>query len=169
MGKSCINSKKTLALTLAAIILVTAISAGILMRKTDVENEIERERQIETALNLYIYTISPYNGNGKIYTVTVETNWTSQPHVSLPQFDTLKYVSVDFDGWSRETVFFNVTIPTELLWGKISLLRKYYEQSPDVYTWSSNGTHNSIAMACVFTPYFSGVGHFEIQGTGGAW
>ncbi len=167
-GKSRINIKKTLALTLAAIILVTAIAAGILMKETDVEREVEQARQEETANGLYIYPVSPYNGNGRIYIVTVETNWTSQPQVSLPQFDT-KYVSVDFSGWSRQTVFFNVTIPTELLWGNISLLRKYYVQSPDLYTWYSNGTHNSIAMACVFTPYFSGTGHFEVRGTGGAW
>jgi hypothetical protein len=158
-----------LALTLTAIIIVSAIAAGILFNETDAENEEEQERQKETANNHYIYPLSPYNGNGKIYTVIVETNWTSQPGVSLPQFDTLKYVSVDFAGWSTDNVFFNVTIPTDLLWGNISLVRKYYEQSPDLYTLSNNGTHNSIAMTCVFTPYFSGVGHFEIHGTQGAW
>ena len=146
--------------------------AGILL--TDLTGEKEKvgsdPEEEEAASNLYTYLISPYHGNGKIYIVTVETNWASQPKVSLPnEFEMSKYVSVVFTGWSRETVFFNVTIPTNLLWGNISLIRKSYEQPPDVYTLSNNGTHNSMGMTCIFTPYFSGVGYFAIRGTEAAW
>jgi hypothetical protein len=116
---------------------------------------------------LYTYPVSV---GEKAYIITVRTNWTSEPKVDLsPETDNLKYISVDFTGWSREAVFFNITVPTDLLWGNISLIRKYYVQSPDLYTLSNNGTHNSVQMTCVFTPYFSGVGHFEIRGTEGAW
>lgn len=158
-----------MALTLATAILTTAIAVGILLTDKPGQAEGKEDGQEEATTNLYTYPVSPYLGRGKTYIVTVVTNWTSKPKVSLPEFDTLKYVSVDFSGWGRETVFFNVTIPTDLLWGNISLMRKYYEQSPDLYTLSNNGTHNSLWMTCVFTPYFSGVGHFEILGTEAAW
>ena len=165
LGRPYINTKKTLALTLAVVILATVMMAWIQLAVT-AEKE---EKQKEAGSSVYTYPISPYHGNGKIYIVTVETNWTSQPTVSLPESDTSKYVSVVFAGWSTDTAFFNVTIPADLLWGNISLVRKYYEQSPDLYTLSNNGTHNSIWMTCVFTPYFSGVGYFEVRGTEAAW
>jgi hypothetical protein len=154
-----------LALAFAATILITTVAAGILLNNTAGLEEGPKE---ESTIKLYTYPLSPYQGNGKVYVVTVETNWTSKPGVSLPEFDMLKYVSVDF-GWSTEPVFFNVTVPTDLVGGNISLIRKYYVQSPDLYTLSNNGTHNSIWMTCEFTPYFSGVGHFEIRGTEAAW
>jgi len=165
--------RKEITIAVIAVILTIAVTAGFLLANfTGQEATVlaNSAGEKEAASNLYTYPISPYHGNGKIYIVTVETNWTSQPRVSLPnEFDTLKYVSVVFAGWSRETVFFNVTIPTDLLCGNISLLRKYYEQPPDVYTLSNNGTHNSIGMTCVFTPYFSGTGYFAILGTKAAW
>jgi archaellum component FlaF (FlaF/FlaG flagellin family) len=164
-GESFISIKKTLALTLAVVILITVLVTGIQLAVT-AEQEDE---QIDAASDTYIYSVSPYQGSGKIYLVTVETNWASQPKVSLPESGTSKYVSVVFGGWSTDTVFFNVTIPTDLLWGNISLVRKYCEQSPDLYTLSNNGTHNSIWMSCTFTPYFSGVGYFAIRGTEAAW
>jgi hypothetical protein len=121
----------------------------------------------EAVSKLYSYHVST---GDKTYLITVRTNWTSEPKVDLsPETDTLKFVSVDFSGWSKEAVFFNITIPNNLLGGNISLIRKYYELSPDQYILSNNGTHNSVQMTCVFTPYFSGVGHFEIRGTEGAW
>jgi hypothetical protein len=116
---------------------------------------------------LYTYPVSV---GEKTYIITVSTNWTSSPKVDLaPETDPLKYVSIVFSNWSEETVFFNVTIPTDLLWGNISLVWKYYEQSPDRYTLSNNGTHNSVAMSCIIKPYFSGMGYFMIRGTEGAW
>jgi len=167
-GKSHIN-RRTLALKLAVAILVTSVAAVILSNGSTEQEKRQEDLQEEAANYLYTYPLSPYHGNGKTYIVTVETNWTSQPKVSLPEFDTLKYVSVIFLGWSRDKVFFNVTIPTDLLRGNISFTRKYYEQSPDLYTLTNNGTHNSLWMTCEFTPYFSGAGYFEIHGTEAAW
>ncbi len=120
---------------------------------------------IELAGNkLYTYSY-PISVNEKTYIVTVKTNWTPEPKVSLPEFDT-NYVSVDFIGSRRENVTFNITIPTDLIWGNISLIWKYYEQSADRYTLSNNGTHNSVQMT--FT-HIATDEHFEIRGTEGAW
>ena len=142
-------------ITLIAVLLLSGILLSILARGQEPQSK------------LYTYPISVREKN---YTITVRTNWTSEPKVDLsPKTDSLKYVSLDFSGWSKDTVFFNITIPTDLLWGNITLIRKYYEQNPDQYTLSNNGTHNSIMMKCIFTPYFSGVGHFEIRGTESAW
>ena len=142
-------------ITLIAVLLSTGILLSIFARGQEPQSK------------LYTYPVSVAE---KTYTITVRTNWTSEPKVDLsPKTDSLKYVSLDFSGWSKETVFFNITIPTDLLWGNITLIRKYYEQNPDLYTLSNNGTHNSVEMTCIFTPYFSGVGHFEIRGTEAAW
>jgi hypothetical protein len=112
------------------------------------------------------YTYSyPISVKEKTYIITVRTNWIPEPKVSLPETDS-KYVSVDFIGSRREPVSFNITVPTDLIWGNISLIWKYYEQSPDRYTLSNNGTHNSVQMT--FT-HIATVEHFEIRGTEGAW
>ena len=151
--------RTALALTLVVLILITALLAGFLF--VDLAGDKEAESK------LYTYPVSV---GEKTYIITVSTNWTSSPKVDLsPETDPLKYVSVVFSDWSEETVFFNVTIPTDLLWGNISLVWKYYEQSPDRYTLSNNGTHNSVAMTCIIKPYFSGMGYFMIRGTEGAW
>ena len=74
--------------------------------------------------------------------------------------------AVDFIGPNRETVGFNITVPTDLIWGNISLVWKYYEQNADRYTLSNNGTHNSVQMTFNHT---ATVEHFEIRGTEGVW
>jgi len=151
--------RAVLALTLAVLILITSIVAGILL--------VDLTGNEEVVSKLYNYPISV---GEKTYIVTVSTNWTSSPNVDLsPETDPLKSVSVVFSDWSEETVFFNVTIPTDLLWGNITLIWKYYEQSPDRYILSNNGTHNSVAMTCIIKPYFSGMGYFMIRGTEGVW
>jgi hypothetical protein len=78
----------------------------------------------------------------------------------------LKYVSVDFFGSYEKTVFFKITIPTDLLWGNISLIWKYYVQLPDRYVLSNDGTHNSVQMTF---NHIAADEHFEIHGTEGAW
>jgi len=83
----------------------------------------------------------------------------------LPEQDS-NYINFDFIGPTRETVGFNITIPTDLIWGNISLVWKYYEQNLDRYTLSNNGTHNSVQMTFNHT---ATVEHFEIHGTEGAW
>ena len=87
----------------------------------------------EAVGKVYIYPVSV---EGKTYVITVSTNWSnnwsSAPEVYLPELD-LKYVSVDFRGSLGATVFFNVTIPADLIWGKVSVVWKYYKQSADRY------------------------------------
>jgi hypothetical protein len=120
----------------------------------------------EAISKLYTYPVSV---GEETHIITVRTNWTSEPKVYLSNSsltDPLKYVSVDFMGSSRETVFFNITIPTDLFWGNISLVWKYYEQNPDRYTLSNNGTHNSVEVT--FT-HIATIEYFEIRGTEGAW
>jgi hypothetical protein len=146
--------RRASAITVVVLVLITAIVAGILW--VDLSGNEEAENK------LYTYPVSV---GDKTYSVTVGTNWTSEPKVSLPEFSS-KYVSVDFIGPDRENVFFNVTVPTDLIWGNISLVWKYYEQSIDRYTLSNNGTHNSVQMTFYHT---ATVEHFEIRGTEGAW
>jgi len=150
------SEMKRIALTMlfVVLILITAIIAGILLNQP-AENE-------ETINKLYTYPVSV---GEKTYIVTINTNWTSAPEVYLPEFDS-KYVSFDFRGTLRATVFFNITIPADLIWGDISVIWKYYEQSYDRYIISNNGTHNSIQMIFYHTAI---VEHFEIRGTEGAW
>jgi hypothetical protein len=149
-----IMKRTALAATLAVLILVTAIVAGILL--------VSLTKDEEAAAKLYTYPVSV---GEKTYIITVRTNWTSEPKVYLPEFDS-KYVSVDFMGSERATVFFNITIPADLIWGEISVIWKYYEQSADRYTISNNGTHYSVQMTFNHT---ATVEHFEIHGTEGAW
>ena len=146
--------RTVLALTLVVVILITSIVAGILL--------VDLTGDEEAVSKLYTYPISV---GEKTYIVTVSTNWTSAPKVYLPEIAS-KYVCCDFTGPNRETVGFNITVPTDLIWGNISLVWKYYEQNADRYTLSNNGTHNSVQMTFHHT---ATVEHFEIRGTEGAW
>jgi hypothetical protein len=149
--------RKKLTLTIVAVILVAAVAGTVLFNFAGGQGAVSK---------LYTY---PFSVEEKTCIITVRTNWTSAPKVDIsPESAPLKSVSVVFSGWSEETVFFNVTVPTNLLGGNISLIRKYYEQSPDQYTLSNNGTHNSVSMKCIIKPYFSGMGYFVIRGTEGA-
>ncbi len=116
--------------------------------------------------NLFAYNLSV---GGKTFTVTVETNSTIAPNVEISESDPIKHVIVYFNGGSRNTLFFNATIPTSLLWGNISLVWKYYLQEPNRYTLSGNDTHNSVYMKFEYDPFMSGRGYFEIRGTEAAW
>jgi len=146
--------RTVLALTLAVLILITSIVAGILL--------VDLTETKEAVIKSYIYPVSV---GEKTYIITVSTNWTSAPKVYLPEIDS-KYVCCDFIGPNRETVGFNITVPTDLIWGNISLVWKYYEQDADRYTLSNNGTHNSVQMTFNHT---ATVEHFEIRGTEGVW
>jgi hypothetical protein len=88
------------------VILVSIIVAGILL--FDLEQSKSEENK------LYTYPISVAE---KIYVVIVRTNWTSAPEVYLPEVAS-NYVSVDFGGSLRAAVFFNITLPTDLIWGR---------------------------------------------------
>ena len=144
----------------ATLLVAISLTVGILLAGFAWSQESQSE--------LYSY---PFSVGGKTYTLAVATNWGAAPRVSLSNtsLSDEHYVSLDFFGSSKQTVTYNITIPTDLLWGNISLVWKYYLQSPDRYTLSNNGTHNSVQMTFGYQPYFSGMGHFEIWGTEGAW
>jgi hypothetical protein len=144
--------RKALALTLVSVILITTLIVGFLW--------IDLVAKREAATKLYTYAVSV---GEKTYIITVKTNWTSAPRVYLPEQES-KYVNCDFIGPNRQSVNFNITIPTDLIGGNISLVWKYYEQNPDRYALSSNGTHNSIQMSFTHTATDE---HFEIHGTEG--
>ncbi len=141
-----------MALTLGVVILITALLAGFLW--------VDLAREKKASSKLYTYPISV---GEKTYTITVSTNWTSAPKVYLPEIDS-KYVNCDFIGPKRETVGFNITVPTDFIGGSISLVWKYYVQNVDRYVLSNNGTHNSLQMTFNHT---ATVEHFEIHGTEG--
>ena len=145
--------RKTLTLTLVSVILIIALITGFVW--------VDLVAKKEAATKLYTYSILV---GEKTYVITVKTNWTSAPRVYLPELES-KYVNFDFFGPNRQTVNFNITIPTDLIGGNISLIWKYYEQKSDRYTLSNNGTHNSIQMTFNHTATDE---HFEIHGTEGA-
>lgn len=137
---------------LAILVIGSLIVAGIILVDLG-EDEVSLGK-------LYTFPISV---GEKTYIITVRTNWTSAPEVYLPEIP-MNYVSVDFRGPLKATVFFNVTIPADFIWGEISVIWKYYEQSDDRYTLCYNGTHHSVQMTFYHTAV---VEHFEIRGTEG--
>ena len=145
--------RRTLTITVIAVILILSLVSGLLWF------------EIATGSKLYTYHISV---GEKTYIITVVTNWNSAPRVELSNssLSDLKYVSVDFFGYYEKTVFFKITIPTDLLWGNISLIWKYYVQSPDRYTLSNDGINNFLQMTF---NHVAADEHFEIRGTEGAW
>ena len=155
-----INRK--LIVVMAILLIAISLAAGILYAYLEVDREEET--------NLFTYPLSVGN---KTFIVTVKTNWDTEraPSVTLLTVSDINRHSVElyFLGGSKKTITFNITIPTDLLWGDISLVKKYYLQDPDRYTLSNNGTHNSLQMTFDYEPFFSGIGYFEILGTEGAW
>jgi hypothetical protein len=141
-----------MALTLGVVILITGLLAGFLW--------VDLGQEKKASSKLYTYPVSV---GEKTYIITVSTNWTSAPKVYLPEIDS-KYVNCDFIGSNRETVGFNITVPTDFIGGNISLVWKYYVQNADRYVLSNNGTHNSLQMTFNHT---AAVEHFEIHGTEG--
>ena len=144
--------RRTLTITAIAVILILSLVAGLLWF------EIADSK-------LYTYHISV---GEKTYIIIIVTNWNSAPKVDLSNssLTDLKYVSVDFFGSCEKTVFFKITIPTDLLWGNISLIWKYYVQLPDRYVLSNDRTTNSLQMTF---NHVAADEHFEIRGTEGAW
>jgi len=119
----------------------------------------------------------PFSVADNTYIVTVEANWTGEhtPAVSLVNSSIPDKPAIELYFWGTtetnvtwETVTYNITIPTSLLWGDISLIHKYYLQDPNSYTLSNNSTHTSLQMTFNYSPFFSGSGYFIIEGTEGA-
>jgi hypothetical protein len=144
----------------AVSLLIIALTAGILTRPQTVQ---------ETKQTSYTY---PFTVKDKTYMVILETNWAAQkiPTVTLSNTSLTPYsLTLYFLGGSKATITYNITIPTDLLSGDISLLWKYYVQNPNRYTLTNNGAANTLQMTFNYDPYFSGIGYFEILGTDGAW
>jgi hypothetical protein len=154
---------KRILMTAAAIsLLIVVLTAGLLSTR-------QHSTAAEKKANLYTYPIAVKD---KTYIVTLQTNWTTQktPTISLSDSSLTPYALIlYFLGGSKATITYNVTIPTELLSGDISLIWKYYVQNPDRYVLINNGTHNTLQMTFSYDPYFSGNGYFEILGTEGDW
>jgi|WetSurMetagenome_2_1015567.scaffolds.fasta_scaffold18273_5 hypothetical protein len=154
--------KRKLKVVASILLIVISLAAGISW------SYLEANREEET--NLFTY---PLSTGEKTFIVTVETNWNAEraPSVTLLNVtdETRHSIELYFLGGSKKTISYNITIPTNLLWGNISLVWKYYLQDPNRYNLSNNGTHNSLQMTFKYEPFFSGMGYFEILGTEGAW
>jgi hypothetical protein len=150
------NKKFTVA-AIAILALVAIALAGILLANT---GPAQQEKT-----NRFVYSLSTGN---KTYAVTVEANWDQEnpPTVTLSN-GTRHAMHLYFLGGTKKNVTYNISFPTELIGGNISLVWKYYLQNPDRYTLTSNGTCNSLEMTFDYDPHFSGKGYFEILGTTG--
>jgi hypothetical protein len=154
--------KRKIVVVAAIMLIFISLTAGTLYAYFKVD------RQEKT--NLFIY---PLSVGDKTFIVTVETNWNQEPKPSVSLLnlsDVSRYaIELYFLGGTKKTISYNIAIPTDLLWGNISLIWKYYMQNPERYTLSNNGTYNSLQMTFDYDPFFSGSGYFEILGTEGAW
>ncbi len=153
--------KRKIIVAAAISLVIISLLTGILLAGLEVVQERET--------NLFTY---PLSVKEKTYIVTVETNWNEEraPTVSLINSSDIPHaIELYFLGGSKKTISYNITIPTDLLWGNISLVWKYYLQNPDSYILTNNGTHNSLQRTFEYNPPFSGTGYFEILGTEGAW
>jgi len=145
--------KKPFPIVFLAILLISAliVARGILTNPT--END-------RTEGNLYTFPLSVADNT---YVVTVRSNSTAVPTVSYSGMEVLKIVTISFMG-DPETAFCNVTVPNDLIWGKLSLVFKYYEMDENYYTKTSNSTHTSF-----YFEYYqiALIKHFELRGTEG--
>lgn len=104
----------------------------------------------------------PISVGEKTFQISVLSNYSSSPEVSYWEEEKVVYLAFTGD---KENSFFNVTIPTGLIRGELSLIDKYYIVDEQYYIQSYNGTHNSIFFSFDHPAY---VKHFEIRGSQGA-
>jgi hypothetical protein len=125
-------NKIILALSLIVLVLVSIIVAGsLIFILEDDEDEAVK-----------LYTLPVLVGD-KTYTVGVKSNY-SVSEVSY--FGILRSVSFYFRGSLRATVFCEIIVPVDLIWGEISVYNQYYIQNGDSYVMSNNGTHAFVQM-----------------------
>lgn len=141
--------KSILVVSITALLIVSSILVGIILVDFGEEKTIDDEHTF------------PLTVGEKTYIVTVLSNYSSVPELSY--WEEGKAVFVDFRG-DREKSFCNITVPTELIGGKLSVIDKYYKMTEDYYIQTFNGTHNSIFFSFDHIAY---VKHFEIRGTQG--
>ncbi len=144
--------RTALALTLIFALLITAIAVGLLL--------VNLAEDDESVCELYTFPVSV---GEKTYLISVSSNYSSAPQVYLSEFSE-NIVSVDFMGSERATVFCNITIPADLIWGELSVYHKYYKMNDADYTLSNNGTHHIIQITFY---HVATIEHFEIRGTEG--
>ena len=125
-------NRTILALSLIVVILVSIVVGGSLLLDLE-ENNYEE-------VKLYSF---PILVGDKTYTVVVRSNYSVS---DVSYFEILRYVSVDFRGSLRATVFCDIIIPADLIWGELSVYKKNYIQSENSYILSNNGTHHSVQM-----------------------
>jgi hypothetical protein len=154
--------KAAYVIALVLILAIMTVAVGILVMRLEVNREEKN--------NLFTYPLSVGN---KTFIITVKTNWDAErkPSITLLNVTDINRHSIElyFLGGIKKNISYNITIPTDLLWGEISLVWKYYLQDPDSYTLSNNCTHNTLQKTFEYDPFFSGSGYFEILGTEGAW
>jgi hypothetical protein len=109
-----------------------------------------------------LYTFSFLVGN-KTYIVTIMSNYSSAPEVYLPEIPA-NMVEFDFRG-PPENAFCNITIPTDLIWGELTVIDKYYKMDESRYTHTNNSSYNSIYFTF---DHIALTKHFEVRGTEGA-
>ncbi|NLF87679.1 hypothetical protein GX563_02525 [Candidatus Bathyarchaeota archaeon] len=149
-----IEVKRNIVNMIAVVLIIVVISiTGVLLTLESPQN-----------INHFTYPISVAD---KTYTVALETNWDKEnpPTVSPINASAGRAVELYFRGGEKKSVTYNITIPTDLIAGNVSLIWKYYLQNPDRYVLSNNGTHNSLRMTFNYDPNFSGMGYFVIMGT----
>jgi hypothetical protein len=134
-----------------AILLITSLIlfVGISLNPTDDEG-LEGK--------LYAF---PLLVEGQTYVVSIRSNYSSTPEVSY--FGLLKSVYFEFRG-DPENAFCNITIPTNLIWGQLSVYSKGYKMSEEYYIQSGNSTHNSIYFTF---DNIALVKTFDVKGTEG--
>ena len=142
--------RTALAITLVSLILISIVAVILFIDWKGVKEEVK----------LYTYSIS---AGEKKYIVTVRSNYSSVPEVNYHGIPPLYSVTIDFRG-DQENSFCNITIPTELIGGELSVIDKYYIMSVDQYTISNNSTHNSVYFPFNHSAI---VKHFGIKGTEG--
>ena len=135
---------------LAILIIGSLIVAGIILV------DLAENKEAIDKLNFF-----PISVGQNSYMISVRSNYSSVPEVSY--WGLGKSVSVDFRG-DRENAFCNITIPSDLIWGELSVYDKVYKMSEADYVISSNSTHNAIYFLFNHTAL---VKHFEIRGTEG--
>jgi hypothetical protein len=143
--------KTALALALVVIVIFSIVAVILL---------VDLAKGEEALGKLYLYTIS---AGEKTYSITVRSNYSSVPEVSYYGIPPSYFVIIYFRG-NQENSFCNITIPTELIGGELSVSDKDYIMSADQYTISNNGTHNSVYFPFNHSAI---VKHFGIKGTEG--
>lgn len=143
-------NKPYLIVLITVVVIALLIVAGILIPNFGKDEDSKGE----------LYTFSLLI-EAHIYPFSVRSNYSSPPEVSYSGL--FKMVSVDFRG-DPENAFCNVTIPTSLIWGELSVFSKGYKMSEANYVITSNSTHNSVYFTF---DHFALVKTFDVMGTEG--